>query len=368
MRRDSPAPAADLPPSLWPVLYTLATRAAWPPADVASAERFVETAAREDLLPLLFAEPTPPAVVAAALEQRRALERVGERRAAIVRDAAGRLATTLAGEPFILLKGADYAWRLYGRPELRPMRDLDILVPAERLDVAAARILAAGYPQQFPAGPIARTRRYNERVFDLGAIRLDMHQAFLPPVRLRVDYREVWERRVPFDGPCRAFRLSDVDALVHHAVAMAKDEFAVPLVRFVDLWLLLRAAPELLEPAVQRALEWRARRPLYSALVTARRLFPELEDVVADRRLERLLGSRTRAFLDRRVLPPSDNWPGNVRLLRSTQLWRKFWLIDSLARRAGFLLYHASALLEGLWISRAARRAQARTPGSAPGT
>src|SRR5262249_33995169 len=159
----------------------------------------------------------------------------------------------------------------------------------DRIDAVTARLLGAGFARGFPAGPPARLPSHYERVFDLGPVRLDLHQAFLPPFRLRVDYREVFDRRVAFEGPCRAFRPSNIDALVHHAVAMAKDEFNVPLNRYVDFWLLLRSDPDLTGPAVERARQWRAERALYGALRGTLRLFPEVSGFVSENTLARLL-------------------------------------------------------------------------------
>lgn len=302
--------------------------------------------------------------MAAALEARRAALRVQERRVAAILRSAARLSEALEGEPFAFLKGCDYAWRLYPRPELRPMQDMDVFVPANRIDAVTAKLLEAGFAQGFPAGPVGRIPSHYERVFDLGPVRLDVHQAFLPPFRLRVDYGQVWSRRVAFDGPCRAFRLSDCDALVHHAVAMAKDEFTVPLNRYVDLWLMLRREPGLAGPAVDRARQWRAERSLYGALRGLRRLLPEAGDLFPERDFARLLDSRTRLFLDRRVLAEPGAQPKDARFPRATQLWRKFWLIPSCPRRAAFALHHAAALARGRF--RQAR--QPRMPGTSPGT
>ncbi len=358
--------AFELPPSLWPTLQRIATGEGWPPQGEISAALLVERASGEGLLPLLFAERELPAPVAAVLEKRSALARAEERRSQLFREAAQRLRSHLSGVDFVFLKGADYSSRLYLRPEMRPMRDLDILVPAASIDAVSALLTSAGVAREFPAGPVAYLPSHYERVFRLGSIGLDVHQAFLPPWRLRVDYGALWERRVAVSEPCPAFRLSDLDALVHHAVAMAKDEFSVPLVRWIDLWLLLRRNPELVPGAIDRARLWRAERPLYGAFVGLKRLFPEAGALLAAPDLERLLDSRTRRFLDRRVLPD----PGRreqVPRTRGQQLWRKFWLIGSSGRRVAFALHHLAAVARGRLLARRSA-AQPRTPGPLPGT
>ncbi|MBX7494780.1 nucleotidyltransferase family protein [Qipengyuania sp. 6B39] len=50
-----------------------------------------------------------------------------------------------AGIPMAALKGAWLAWGCYPEPGMRPMRDLDILVPADRSLDAHAALLASGY-------------------------------------------------------------------------------------------------------------------------------------------------------------------------------------------------------------------------------
>ena len=339
-----------LPASLWPALHRLDSGEPWPPSE-AGAERLVQRAAREGLLPLLFEDRSrlPPAV-AAALDRRRALQRAQLTRTDLLREAAGRLAKTLEPGSFVFLKGCDYAWRLYARPDLRPMQDIDVLVPSSRIEAATRRLEGAGFPRSYPAGAIARTAGHYERAFNLGGIHLDLHQAFVPSFRLRVDYEVLFARSVAFDGPCPARRLADLDALAYHAVAMAKDELAVPLLRHVDLWLLLQASP-FGPDLVALARDWRAQRALYAALASLRRLFPEAESLVSDRDLGSLLPSRTRLFLDRRVIPAPGTRRTDARWPRATQLWRKYWLIEGLARRAAFLLSHTAAALRGRFLS-----------------
>ena len=53
----------------------------------------------------------------------------------------------------VVLKGADYMFRLYPRPELRPMRDLDILIPRRRCEALCARLRAAGLTPHVARSP-----------------------------------------------------------------------------------------------------------------------------------------------------------------------------------------------------------------------
>jgi hypothetical protein len=346
---------AELPPSLWATLHRLTTGEEWPPS-AETAGPFVHEAGRQGLLPLLFAEPDPPPAVAGALEQVRAWEALEARRARIYGAALERLATLFAGEPFLLLKGADYAWRLYGRPEWRPMQDLDVLVPPARFAAACARLREAGFAPHY-AWPVQRVASHHEKAWRRDGLIVEVHQRFIQPARHRIDYEAIWRRVVPLAGPTfRAARLSDVDALVYHALSMALDEFRVRLVRYVDLWLMLRAGPAAAAAAVGRAREWSARRALYGAFRQALRLFPELAGGELPRLAEALLPARTRAFVDRLVLPPLGELTAPVGPGRGRQLWRKFGLLDTPARRCAFAIGHVPALLAGHWLAYRARR------------
>jgi hypothetical protein len=337
--------SADLPASLWPTVHRLATGEGWPPATPDAVNRLVAATVTEGMTPLLFAQDGLPPLVRQTLDGLTALDRLNARRSQLMLAAIRRVAEALREEAFAFLKGADYAHRLYPHPTLRPMGDVDILVPRDRVDAISARLVACGMERK-DTGPITTMASYYAQTFRIGHISLDVHHSFVQRIRARVDYDALWRRREPLVvAGLPAGRLGDVDALVYHAISMAKDEFCVPLSRHVDLWLMARARPDIWAPAAERAREWGVERALYGALQLARRLFPELDDLGAGRTTERLLTPRVRRFLDRRVLP--DPWEhGSGRgLSRRARLWRKFWLMDDARRRGAFLGYHAWALL-----------------------
>jgi hypothetical protein len=335
----------ELPASLWPLVHRAAAGEAWPPSSGAAADLLVAQAARQGLLPLLFeAHGEMPAVVQEALERQRGFTRVHAARTARLRDTVGRLCRLLADEPVILLKGADYMRRLYPRPELRPMDDVDVLVPRARIDEVCRRLEAAGLRAEFPAGPVSRLPSYHERVFDWDGVIVEVHHSFIQRARHRIDYDAVWQRRVPIDAEGGgAARLGDADGLAYHALALSVDAFAVPLVRYVDLWLMVRAAPESLAPAAGRAREWQSVHAFYGAFRQAFVFFPELRTAERAAVVDGLLRAPARAFVDRFVLPrPREH--GRERVGRGLRLWRKFWLMDNLRRRAGLALYHVYAM------------------------
>src|SRR5262249_24427431 len=202
-----------------------------------------------------------------------------------------------------------------------------------------------------------RLPSYHERVFALDGVSVELHHSFVQRIRYRIDYGAVWSRRAPLPGaPAGSERLGDADALLYHAVSLANDEFASPLIRFLDFWLLCRLSPGALTNAVQRARAWRAERAVYGALRETGRIFPEFETPEAVQLRSRLLPGSSRWFLDRAVLPPAAA-RRSTRLSRPRQLWRKFWLISGFARRAAFFSYHAWALARCAALARLARRA-----------
>jgi len=339
----------ELPPAVWHAVHAAAAPSTpWPPTDGATADLFLAQASQEGLEPLLFEAQDLPDALRAALLRQAGRRRLAQARALIMTRALGALCRVMGDEAFVVLKGADYMWRLYARPELRPMQDIDILVPRGRVDAVCQRLLAGGLQPRPPAGPAQAAPSYYERAFLLGDVIVEVHHSFLQRSRLRVDYDAVWSRRRP--GPAAApgaGRLDDVDAVAYHALALAKDEFSAALIRYVDWWQMLRGQPALLAAAAVRAREWHAKRALFGALRQAAALFPELggPDVQAVGRS--LVGPVARSFLVRSVLPPPAEQGRAHAVSRGRQLWRKFWLIDTLPHRLGFAWEHAFASLRG---------------------
>jgi hypothetical protein len=352
MEEPAKTPPPELPfeaPSLWPVLQRLAG-GAWPPKDDPAATRFVKAAVQQGLLPLLLRQKACPPAVATARERYRVWENLFRRRAETHAGAVRTLTALLDPEPFILLKGADYAHRLYPEAMLRPMQDIDILVPAPRFAAVCARFREAGLVQRFEGSPTHRVAWFGESVFDLGDVTLEVHHSFLPRARHPIDYGAVWRRRVPVAGfGVAVARLDDVDAFVYHAISLAKDEFFVRLARYVDFWLLLRTLSSL-GPARERAREWRATHALYGALRQVQQLFPELEER-HPRPAADLLPGRTSRFLERWVLPGGEGLRITRQRKRGVQLWRKFWLMDSSWRRVCFALHYLYAVASGCWLA-----------------
>src|SRR4030095_12577748 len=170
---------AGVPPSLLRVLAAGA-QSAWPPGSDDDADRLLAQAGREGLPPPLFATPGPGLAAGGAN---------------IFQRGVGAAARALGDEPFVVWKGADYASRLYARPELRPMQDLDLLVPRARLGEACRRLERAGAQRRPARNASARASSYHERAYVLGDVVVELHQAFVQRARHRVDYDGLWARR-----------------------------------------------------------------------------------------------------------------------------------------------------------------------------
>ncbi len=339
---------AFLPSSFWSSVHQATTGGRWPPATAAEARRLVERCSWHGLLPLLFAQPDLPPAVERARDEARGWQRILDVRARLFQDAIVAVCAALGDEPALLLKGADYAQRLYPDRSLRPMQDVDVLVAADRIDVACRRLMDAGLVRQ-PAVGAARDPLHHERVFFRGRVIVEVHQFFVQRARHRIDYDAIWRRRVPLEvGGRQVARLDDVDALAYHALSMAIDQFHVRFIRYVDLWLLLRQGDWIALAAAERARDWQAARALYGALSLGCRLFPELRTGDVGEAMARALTASTRRFVDRWVLPPLRELRRTREPHRLVQLWRKACLMDAARRRVAFALSHAAAT----WRSR----------------
>lgn len=313
----------------------------WPPRDAPEGTRFIQYAERERLFPLLLEESDLPDAVRGVLPQFRALDALHRRKYEVSRVGLVELIRVVGAESFVLLKGSDYRFRLYPKPALRPVADLDFFVPRDEVARVIGLLSDAGYGQVYSSHGAQWSRRFYEYKCTIGDMHVELHRAFMQSVRARVPYEAVWQRREPFDGDgYRAFRLGHDDALLHHAVSMAKDEFSTPLIRYVDMYLFLRHPASDLRACVEAAREWESESALYGALRLTLSLFPELHDSGAEAAMLTLLSNRQRTFLDRRVLPDPRSEPSGHQRGRRVQLWRKFWLMDRGWRRVAFFGNH----------------------------
>jgi hypothetical protein len=263
----------------------------------------------------------------------------------------------LGADEFLLLKGADYCHRLYARPELRPMADVDILVPDSQFEGMIERLAAAGYPRKYAEFGAGFAPGFHEISIEIGSVHVEPHRSFGQPVRAAIDYDGIRQRCERFDsGGIGGYRLSAADAIVCHAFNLAMDEFSSPLINYVDFFLLLERHQDELPVCVARAKAWDIERPLFSALHLTSNLFPAAATTNVKDAIGALLDARFREFLAKRVLPdPATEASGHV-TGRHVQLRRKFLLMDRSWRRLALIAYNAYETAVGSafewWIRR----------------
>ncbi len=329
-----------IPRALWPILWRLAAGGAWPPPGGADLKPFFALVIEQQLLPLLMDDETVPPPIAAAKANYRALNALYRKRFEISRAATLELLRAGGADSFLFEKGADYRHRLYDRPELRPMLDIDVLAPPALLPALVARLEAAGYPRRHASFGAGWAPGHYEILFEIGGVTVEIHRSIGQRIRAAIDYDGLWARREHFERDGIAgWRLSGADAVLAHAVNLAKDEFSSQLNRFVDFHLLLQRCQPELPLCVARAKAWGVERALFGALHITTALFDEARTAPAEAAMAALLDAPTRTFLVSRVLPDRAREAGGHGS-RGRQLWRKFALMDRPWRRA---------LFAGLW-------------------
>jgi len=346
-----------VPRELWPIVYRFATSGDWPPRSDADVDAFFGFAKLERLLPLLMADPDVPAEVAAAKSRFRALDALYEKRYQLSRDAALELQRIIGAHAFLFLKGSDYRYRLYARPRLRPMADIDIYVPARDFRAVLSRLAAAGNPRKYSDHGAAFAPGHHEVSIEIDGVHVEPHRSFAQRVRARIDYEGLWQRREWFehDG-IRGYRLSPADAILCHAFYFAMDEFSSPLIRYLDFYLLLQQYEHELSDCAVRAKPWGIERPLFGALHVTTELFPSARTKAVEDAMHLLLDAPTRRFLVDRVLPDPATEPSGHVTGRRVQLWRKYSLMDQRWRSILLLAYHLYEVAIGSLIEWQTRR------------
>jgi hypothetical protein len=211
----------DLPP-----LYSLLWPAPNSPLTEPSPEQWAAIAsqAREHRLrPLLHASakqwpwPAPtPLVEDWARSSRQSAGRALAQRAELIRIGAALNAAGIVG---IVLKGGAIAWRGWFDPALRPMRDLDLLVPNNDADKAQSVLRQLGFIA--PEGPNPENEKHLPAMRSLrsGTV-VEIHLHLIEPSgssghRDDRTFRDLAEPRiVPIPGTALV-ALSDTDTLLH---------------------------------------------------------------------------------------------------------------------------------------------------------
>ena len=91
-----------------------------------------------------------------------------------------------SGVPYAALKGAWLASHAYSHPALRPLRDIDILVPIDRAKTVFELLLAQGFVPRNPSEPspdraLSRGKHLPELISPSDAISVEIHHRLLTP-------------------------------------------------------------------------------------------------------------------------------------------------------------------------------------------
>ncbi len=287
--------------------------------------------------------PQLPTPVVNALESAARLAQVRRQALLWCRERVGESLHGL-GVPLVLLKGAAYMAQCLPNAAGRMPSDLDILLPAEVLPGARARLLAAGWQE---IGLDEHDQRYYREWshelppmrHPMHAIELDLHHNILPPVaRERVDAAVLLQAARPLAGDSLApwWVLGPEDQVLHCAAHLLNDsEHRDRLRDLVDLQALL-AAHGAARPGFGEQLVARARLlGLHDSLVLGASLVaeglgaplaPALAQAVQAAMAERRLVALQRRFAT--VLAPrgpADEPGTGVRLAETALLLRHHW-------------------------------------------
>ncbi|MBK9072019.1 MAG: nucleotidyltransferase family protein [Myxococcales bacterium] len=140
------------------------------------------------------------------------------------------------------IKGMAYALDLYDDPGLRPMSDIDVLVPADAFNAACEVLGASGFAHtggvhQRASSHHAMTFKRRGGAASVG-VAIDLHRHIAHADRTGLNAEAWWARAI--DRGVDGWQLAPLDALLLHIAHMARHEFYVPLVNVVDGALLMR--------------------------------------------------------------------------------------------------------------------------------
>ncbi len=265
--------------SLSPLFRTVAQYAAGnpapPPPDV-DWQSIVDQAIRARVGPMVLRtihDLAPPAMVA-QLEERACRIAFEGLRILQERDHVLQALQDATIGPVILLKGAVTGWLVYPDPIARAMTDVDILVPLAQEQATANTLVRLGYNpiDTHPNRPVSARVVY-EHLFARELVPgrvlqpVDVHTGFAQPARYPVPYDAVIQRAIPFEeGGPGAYRLDDVDHLLHMAIHMSRDQFLGPLKHLLDVHLWVLRGGFCWDTLVERAQRWGAAGSLATTL------------------------------------------------------------------------------------------------------
>jgi len=247
-----------------------------------------------------------------------------------------------AGVPLIALKGVAYILRELPHATTRLLSDIDIMVPADRIDTAERALLNAGW-QATKLDPYDQQyyRRWSHEIpplqFPGRVLGVDVHHTICPPAsRLRPDPQRFWTASEASEIAGVGL-LSPADSVLHSAVHLFFDsDFNNRFRELIDLHELTTTFsdrdPDFWTVLIERAREQGLGRPLYYALETLAAVLgtPIPQSARATIRDFRAAGPADRWMTRtlREVLTPVDPapWPPEHRFVLWLLYLRSHWL------------------------------------------
>jgi len=242
----------------------------------------------------------------------------------------------------VLLKGPVLGPMVYDEPLDRVSNDLDLLIGESGAFLAAQKLLELGYQEKntFKGRPVSRAE-YHERLFwrtlvdERVRFPVELHTAFAQRTRYRIPYMALIDRALPFpQGGAGAYRLTDVDQLLHLAVHLCREQFKSPLKNLLDVHLWIERGIDW-PLAVARAKAWGCATALAQTLRLSERVF----ETHIPSELYRRLGYRglRGRYLDWWHTPIDDRLTRHRVSMRASQLMTLAPLMDSTPQRAWFV-------------------------------
>ncbi len=267
--------------------------------------------------------------------------------------------------PVIVLKGGALALSVYPDPPLRPMNDIDLLVPPDAVETAVAALRSGGF-----LVPDEETASFWKRAyFHLplrapgdGYVLVELHWGIAQADRHHPVTDELFRASLPLpEAAGSARRLGPEDMLVHLSLHHAYHYFEPRLIWIYDL-ALLHADPPPAALAHARARSWRAAIPFLLSLAQVERVYPGLLRPDYRELPERSARVRwlLRTFGSGRPMPLFRGWAS-----RGTQLLLGTLMLDSprqVLRAVGSWLSRSRRFGD-----RAGRRPEMSTPRKSKG-
>jgi len=180
--------------------------------------------------------------------------------------------------PVILLKGAHLAKFVYPHPGARPMGDLDLLIPQDRLDRAHQVLTSMGYTAKRNFSIQWEMKMHHHLPpYHLDNEIVELHWTIASPSStLTIDLEGLWRRARPAPGRNPSvWLLSPEDLLLHLCLHLLQDEFFGGVRRIYDIAQALDFYQAELdwETLAARARQWGSAKGLFLILYLAAKLF-----------------------------------------------------------------------------------------------